>query len=335
MKKNLDMKGGGMKKITFFISGVSAILYLTLLAHPVQSQTYPSHPIQMVIPMAAGDMLDLTGRAIASRLSDVLKTPVIPINKPGGGGTVGGDFVAKGKKDGYTILYGFSSVYIAHAMNPEAVPYNPLQDLEPLCLAVSFPLTLAVRADSPWKSFQDLVDYIKKNPGKVRGSTGGVGTGGHIGYEIIRVETGAAITMVPYKGASPAVTAILGGHVEVTSVAKSLLTPHIKAGTLRGLLNSQKVPEFPDIPTLTQLGYKRNLPSVRCPFFLPTGAPESVKNILSSALEESIKSPDVVNTIRTLGVIADYNPAEEFKKMMIEEYETVREFFKTAGPPGK
>ena len=335
MKNNLDTRGVDMKKITLFILSFGAMLYLTILAPPIQSQTYPSHPIQMVIPMAAGDMLDLTGRAIASKLSEVLKTPVIPINKPGGGGTVGGDFVAKGRKDGYTILYGFSAVYNAHAMNPESVPYNPLQDLEPLCLAVSFPLTLAVRTDSPWKSFQDLVDYMQKNPGKIRGSTGGIGTGGHIGYEIISVETGAAITMVPYKGASPAVTAILGGHVEVTSVAKSLLAPHIKAGTLRGLLNSQKVPEFPDIPILTQLGYKRNLPSVRCPFFVPIGVPDSVKNILISALEESIKSPEVVKNIRNLGVIEDYKPAGEFKKMMIEEYETVREFFKTSGPPSK
>lgn len=97
MKNNLDTRGVDMKKITLFILSFGIMLYLTILAHPVQSQTYPSHSIQMVIPMAAGDMLDLTGRAIASKLSEVLKTPVIPINKPGGGGTVGGDFVAKGK----------------------------------------------------------------------------------------------------------------------------------------------------------------------------------------------------------------------------------------------
>jgi tripartite-type tricarboxylate transporter receptor subunit TctC len=323
-----------MKKITLFIAGFLAMFYLTFLVHMVQAQTYPSRSIQLVIAMAPGDIQDIMGRAISFELSKVLKTPVIPLNKPGGSGTVAGDVVAKGKKDGYSILCGNPNVYNVHAMDPEGVPYNPFQDLEPLCSVASVPFTVAVNADSPWKSFHDLVDYIQKNPGKVRGSSAGVGSTAHFCYEIIRSETRATITMVPFKGGSPAIMALLGGHVEVTAVPTGLLSPHIKAGKIRALLNSHKVSEFPDVPTLVQLGYKRDLHSNRVIMFVPTGVPDSVKNVLASALEESIKSANVVKAIHDLGLIEDYKPAEEFKKMMIEEYEMVKGFFKAAGRAG-
>ena len=150
-----------MKKIILFLSGFVVMVSLTFLAPSLQAQTYPNQAIQMVIPMTPGDMTDLTGRALSSELAKNLKTPVIPINKPGGGATIGADFVAKGKKDGYTILYANSNIYYAHAMDPETVPCNPLQDLEVLCLAVSLPIVVMVQADSPWKTMQELVDYMK------------------------------------------------------------------------------------------------------------------------------------------------------------------------------
>ena len=324
-----------MKELKWFIGGFIIVLSLTLMGDPAQAQTYPAQPIQMVIPMAPGDTVDLTGRAIGIELAKMLKTPVIPVNKPGGGSTIGADFVTKGKKDGYTILYANSNIYYAPAMNPETVPYNPVQDLETLCLAISTPLTIPVQAEAPWKSFQELVDYMKQNPAKVRGSSSGVGSVGHFNFEVIRHETGAAITMVPYKGASPALTALLGGHVETSTLSYSLISPHIKAGKVRALLISQKVPDFPNIPTLKQLGYKRDIMSVRFAFYVPVGLPDSVKKVLIRALEKSIKSPDVVNTVRQLGAIEDFVPGEEFKKMMTDEYEMAMKLLKTASPPSK
>lgn len=332
---HLNGKGGCMKKIRWFIAGFALMFSLNFLTQPVVAQTYPSQPIQLVITLAPGDTLDLTGRAIAPELSKVLKTPVIPINKMGGAGTVGADFVAKGKKDGYTILYINSNIIYTYAANPENIPYNPFQDLEPLCLAASVPLLIAVQTDSPWKSLQELVDYIKQNPGKIRGSSTGVGSVGHFGYEVILAETGAAITMVPYKGASPGLTALLGGHVEVAIPSFSLVSPHLKAGKVRAILTSKKIPEFPNIPTLTQLGYKRDMSSVWFGFFLPTGVPDSVKKVLGSALEKSIKSGDVVNAFQNLGALEDYKPAGEFKKSMLGEYGMVKELLKAEGPPAK
>ena len=324
-----------MKKITFFIVGFILMFSLTLLVQPLQAETYPIQPIQVVITLAPGDSLDLTGRAISAELAKILKTPVIPVNKTGGAGTVGADFVAKGKKDGYTVLFINSNIIYSYATNPGDIPYNPFQDLEPLCLAVSVPLLIAVQAEAPWKSIQELSDYIKQNPGKIRGSSTGVGSVGHFGYEVIRAETGAAITMVPYKGASPGLTALLGGHVEVAIPSFSLASPQLKAGKIRILLTSKKIPEYPQIPTLTQLGYKRDMSSVWFGFFVPPGVPDSAKKILLAGLEKSIKSVDVLNAFQNLGALEDYKPAGEFKKMMTDEYGMIKNLFKTAGSPAK
>ena len=320
------MKGRALSLGT--VAAVASILFLTPL---VQAQTYPSQPIQLIVPMAPGDTVDLAGRAIATELAKILKTPVIVNNKPGGGSAVGADYVAKGKKNGYTLLFANSNIYYAHAMNPDDVPYNPLTDLDPLCLAISAPLTLAVNADAPWKTFQDLLDYTKKNPGKIRASSTGVGGVGHFNIEVIMHETRAAINMIPYKGASPAMTALMGGHVDISVLSLSLIHPQLEAGKLRALLISKKTPEFPNIPTLKQLGYKNDLSSVLFAFYGPVGLPDSVKKALASPLEKAIKSPEVVKAMEQLGAVEDYVPGPEYKKMMMSEYDMVKKLLKGAG----
>ena len=321
-----------MKKGFCFGASLALLISLAAFTALAQAQSYPGQPIQMVIPMAPGDTVDLTGRAIATEMAKILNTPVVPVNKAGGGGAIGADSVAKAKKDGYTILFANSNIYYAHAMNPENVPYNPLTDLEPICLAISVPLTVPVQTESPWKSFQELVTYMKENPGKVRGSSTGVGSVGHFNFEIIRLETGNSITMIPYKGASPAMTALLGGHVETSTLSISVIAPHVEAKKLRVLLTSQKAPQFPEIPTLKGLGYKQDLMSVRFAFYLPAGLPDSIKKVLIPAMEKSIKAPEVAKLIYELGAIADFVPGPEFKKMMTEEYEMVKKYLRTGAP---
>ncbi|MEW6665153.1 MAG: tripartite tricarboxylate transporter substrate binding protein [Thermodesulfobacteriota bacterium] len=315
--------------------GWTALAISSLSVPGSYAQTFPGQSIQMVITLAPGDTLDLTGRAIASGMSKILKSPVVPLNKTGGAGTVGADFVAKGKKDGYTLLYINSNIIYAYANNPGDIPYNPFQDFEPVCQAVSVPLLLAVQAEAPWKTFQDLVGYMKQNPGKIRGSSTGVGSVGHFGYEVIRMETGGEISMIPYKGAAPGLTALLGGHVEVAIPSFALVSPQMAAGKVRILLTSKKLPAHPEIPTLKELGYRRDMSSVWFGAFLPTGVPDSAKKVLVSALESSLKSPEVVGAIRNLGAIDDYKPAGDFKKAMTEEYKIVKELLKTAGPGAK
>jgi tripartite-type tricarboxylate transporter receptor subunit TctC len=320
-----------MKTRNWLAVGFALTLFLTFSARPLTAQTYPSRPIQLVITLAPGDTLDVTGRAIGDALSKILNTSVVPINKTGGGGVIGADFVAKAKKDGYTLLYINSNFIYTYATNPENVPYNPFKDFEPLCLAATCPIITAVRSDSPWKSFQEFVDYAKQNPGKVRGSSTGLGSVGHFCYEIIRAETGAEITMIPYKGATPAVTALLGGHVEAAVPSLTLLLPHHEAGTMKPLITSRKVSLLPNVPTMTQLGYKRDIPSIFFAFFVATGVPESAKNVLMSAIEKAVKSPDFVGVFEKIGVIQDYKPAGEFTKSMLEEYGMIKELFKSSG----
>jgi len=326
-----------MKKsvLLFFAIGISFLVCTAFMIQSPHAQTYPSQPIQMVITLAPGDTLDLTGRAIASEMSKLLKSPVVATNKTGGAGTVGADFVAKGKKDGYNVLYINSNIIYAYASNPADIPYNPLQDFEPVCQAVSVPLLLAVQADAPWKTLQDLVAYMKQNPGKIRGSSTGVGSVGHFGYEVVRMETGGEISMIPYKGAAPGLTALLGGHVEVAIPSYALVLPQLQAGKVRILLSSKKLPDYPQIPTLTQLGYKRDMSSVWFGFFLPTGVPDAAKKTLVQALEKSLKAPDVGKAIQNLGALEDYKPASEFKKAMTDEYTIVKNLLKTATPPAK
>jgi tripartite-type tricarboxylate transporter receptor subunit TctC len=321
-----------MKKVELFHIGFILMLSLSFLAASAQAQDYPNRPIQLIITLAPGDGLDVTGRAIATEMAKILKTPVIPMNKTAGAGAFGADYVAKGKKDGYNILYINSSLIYSYAMNPENIPYNPLQDLEPLCVTASVPLLIAVQTESPWKSFSELLGYMKDNPGKVRGSSSGFGSIGHFAYEVIRAETGGAITMIPYKGAMPGFTALLGGHVEVAIPSTTVILPQLAAGKVRALLASRKIPEYPNIPTLTELGYKQDMRSVWNAAFVPTGVADSVKKILVSAFEKSVETPDVVNTMKEIGYLRDYKPGEEFKKSMTEEYLFAKEFFKTAGP---
>ena len=149
------------------------------------------------------------------------------------------------------------------------------------------------------------------------------------------METGAGITMIPYKGAMPGFTALLGGHVEVGVPSLSVISPQLAAGKVRALLTSKKIPEHPNIPTLTELGYKRDMPSVWNAAFVPTGVPDYVKKVLVPAFEKSVKTPDVLSTMQRIGYVQDYRPGEEFKKSMLEEYLTVKELSKTIGPTAK
>jgi tripartite-type tricarboxylate transporter receptor subunit TctC len=333
--RRTDLRRLVMKRSARFLTGVLFSFCFVIWLQPVQAQTYPAQPIQLIITLSPGDTVDLAGRAIASEMEKILKTQIIVINKPGGGGTIGAETVVRAKKDGYTLLFAISGIYYAHAVNPDSVPYNPLTDLDALGSAVSVPMVLPVLSDSPWKSFQDLMNYMKENPGKIRGGTVGVATVGFFNFEVIRMETGNAVTVIPFKGGSPLIAALLGGHVETGQPTFGLAAPHARAGKLRFLLTSQKVSEFPNVPTLRELGYKRDIMSIRFAFYLPVGVPDSVRKVLIPAIETAVKTPDVVEAIRKIGAVTDFVPGEEYKKLMAEEYRMVQQVLKTSPPAGK
>ena len=309
-----------------------SLLLSCVLPQSAAAQAYPKQPINLIIPLAPGDATDVAGRTIGEGLSKLLKVPVVAVNRPGAGGTIGTDSAVKAPKDGYTIVItNNASVVFNRILTPHAVPYDPFKDLTPLGMAVRTPIILAAHRDVPFKDFAEMVEYGKKNPGKVRIGTVGPGSVGHFTVEIINSLTGADLTMIPFKGAGPAVSAALGGHIEGAAAAQGVVAEHLRAGTMRGIVASSKMPEFPQIPTLQQLGYKQNLLGVWAAFFAPAGVPPEVAQTLVPALEKVVKDPAVTSRLAGIGLVADYEPPEKLLAEIREEHRAVEQIAKKAG----
>jgi len=293
------------------------------------AQRYPDRPITLVLPMAPGDALDLTGRSMGEELSKLLKIPVTPLNKPGATATLGTDMVVKAKKDGYTILLTNSASLVnAKILQPEIVPYDPLKDLTPLGLGIVVPLVIVARKEAPYKNAKELVEYAKKSPGSIRCGTMGANSTGDLNVWLFQMFTGIEMNMVPFKGASPAVTALLGGHVDVVSVAITPLLSHLRSGDLKGMVTSKSLPEFPDIPTIRQLGYDKDLLHSWSAFFAPAGIPAEVTETLVPAIEKVVRNPAISSRLAPLGIQPDYEPPDKVLIRMREEYKMVEEIAK-------
>ncbi len=314
-----------MKRYYFSLILFSILSFFMIVHSSLIAQPYPSHPIQIVIPMDPGSAGDTVLRPFADELSKVLKTPVIVVNKPGAASSLGTDFVVKSKKDGYTLLYAnTSAVVYSKASNPEQVPYDPAKDLEPLGLHCFFPTCIVVQASSALKNFPSFIDFAKKNPGGLRVSTPGQGSIDHFNLELVSSITGTQFTMIPFKGGAAAITALLGGHVDASFIANSLAGPHVKAGKLRMLLLTKKMSEYPDVPTISDFGYKQNLLMAWFALYAPAGIPEDVKKVLVPAIEKAIKNPELTAKIEKMGFVVDYKPPAELRRLQMNDYEIAR-----------
>ena len=289
------------------------------------AERFPDHPIQLIIPNAAGSSMDLGGRMIAVELEKILGTNIIPTNKPGAGTVLGTDTVIRAKKDGYTLLYNDlqSALIIAPIINPEIVHYDPSKDVEPLGFHFLFPNTITVRSDSPWKTFLELIDYAKKNPGKARFSTMGIGTLPNLLLEMIQAMTGAQFTHIPFKGGESVVTAVLGGHVEATCHSLAGVKPHVDAGKMRILLINNKMPAFAEIPIITELGYKESLPIAGFGLYAPAGIPEEARKVLIPAIEKAVRNTK--SKVEEMWGVIQYKTPSEQRKMWEEEYQKIYE----------
>jgi tripartite-type tricarboxylate transporter receptor subunit TctC len=314
-----------MKRFILVICLISSVCALDLPIPPtLQAQSYPNRPIQLIVPNTSGSALDTVARLLGEKLGKILETEIIVVDRPGASATLGTDLVVKSKNDGHTLLYAnTSAVVYAKATNPEIVPYDPARDLEPLGLHCFFALGTFVQEGAPWKTITELLDYAKKNPEKLRTGTPGVGSIDHFNLEILQFLTGARFTHVPFKGSGGHV-ALLGGHIEVVDQSIPTCLPHIHSGKLKPLLLSMKMQEFPNVPTITELGYKQELLSGWFALYGPAGIPEEIKRVLVPAIEKTIKNPDLKSKMEKQGYIISYKPPEELKKIMISDYETAR-----------
>lgn len=315
------------------LSGIlCAVALLVSVAPAAQAQGYPKGPINLVIPYAPGDATDLAARPMAEELSKLLKVPILVINRPGAGGALGTEAVVKASKDGYTLLYtANATLTFRRVIDPGTTPYDPFKDLVSLGLAMRIPVILAFRSDLPYKNFAEMVEFAKKNPGKVRVGTAGAGTVGDFTIATVNALTGAGITMVPFKGASPAVTDVLGGHIEGVALALGVVSSHMKSGALRGAAISSRFPDFPDVPTLPELGYRQNIFGLWLGFFAPSGVPAEVVGVLVPAIEKVVKDPAMAARLLSRGLVQEYATPEKLLNEMREEHRTIEEVAKKAG----
>jgi tripartite-type tricarboxylate transporter receptor subunit TctC len=309
-----------------------AVALLAAVTSLAQAQGDPKGPISLVTPYAPGDATDLAARTMAAELSKLLKVSVLVINRPGAGGAMGTEYVARAAKDGYTILFTTNATLtFRRVFDPATAPYDPVRDFVPLGLATRVPNVLALRGDLPYKNLAAMVAFAKKNPGKVRIGTAGTGSAGDFTVATVNALTGADLTMVPFKGASPAVTDVLGGHIEGVTVALGVVSSYMRSGALRAIAISSRFPEFPDVPTLADQGYSRNIFGLWLGFFAPAGVPAEVTNALVPAIEKVVKDPGIAARLLPRGLVQEYASPELLLDELREEYRTLEGLAKKSG----
>jgi len=294
---------------------------------------YPSRPIEMVIPMGAGGTNDQIGRIYADQLGKDLGVTITAVNRTGGTGVQGTIYVTKARKDGYTFMIGSGAWLSYQPVVNKEVPYDPLKDFIPLGFVASVPQAIVVRNDSPFKTLGELVEYARKNPGKLKNAVGGLLTESHFSIELLCYNENIKITTVPFTSGADSMTALLGGHVDIASNTLPSLGPQITAGQLRGLSVSSKTrhPDFPNILTTAELGYPYLNLLPWWGFYLPAGVPQEVVNVMTSAVEKVSRNPEVIQRIARLGFIPEYRGPEELRKHLEEEIKMVRRVAESAG----
>jgi tripartite-type tricarboxylate transporter receptor subunit TctC len=320
-----------MKKACLFIFSVIFSLCFTVFTpYSFSAERYPDKPIQLIIPYVAGAVGDITARMLADEMEKALNGKIIPNNKPGASTLLGIETALRAKRDGYTLVYaGASATVFIPNTNPELIKFDPVKDLEPLGFHYVLPSTITVKKDSEWKTFAELIAYAKKNPGKLRVSTMGKNSQPHFTLEVIQALTGTEFTHVPFEGGESVITALLGGHVEVTCDAYSKVKPHADAGKLRILLTTNKIAAEPKIPTITELGYKQNLPTTWFGLFAPAGIPEEARKALVPAVEKAVKATK--DRIDKMGSLCNYKSPAEMRKLIDEQYKQISGVAKKMG----
>lgn len=301
---------------------------LTLAAAPLAATAadWPKGTITVVVPLAAGDGGDTTARAMAEDLSRELQVPVVVSNKPGAGGALGVQQVIAAKKDGYTVLFTQNSpLTIRRVLEPQAAAYDPLRELVPLAITTRTPSVLVVNKSAPFDSFEEMVAYAKKNPGKVRIGNAGPGSAGDLSVQMINSVAGIDTTSVPYKGAAPAVTDVLGGQVEGVILALGAVASHMKAGTLKAIAISSPFPELPTVPTLSKLGYRQDILGVWFAWMVPAGTPPEVAQVLVPALQKVARNQAIAARLLPIGIVQEWEPAARLAQEITREYQTVGE----------
>lgn len=283
-----------MNRKAFLTALSAATLCWCSAAH---AQGFPQRPITLVSSFPAGSGNDLVGRAVAPALSDILKQPVLVDNRPGAGGAIGAQYVARAKPDGYTLYLASLSFSILPSLMD--VSFDPVRDFEAVILLGDQGMVLVVPASLPVKSMNDLVALAKAKPGQLNYASAGTGSIGHLVGELLKEERGVDIVHVPFKGTPEALTATITGDVQMSLVAMPAAEPQIKAGKVKALAvtGKKRFSGLPDVPTMAEAGYPSLGDSVWYAVLAPAGTPKEIVAQLNAALRQAVANPATVERL--------------------------------------
>jgi tripartite-type tricarboxylate transporter receptor subunit TctC len=280
-----------------------ALFAALLAAAQAAAQPYPARPIRMVVPLSAGGFADVPARIIAPRLSEALGQTVFVENKPGAGATIGTEFVAKSKPDGYTLLFTGTPHVISQALYKN-LPYDPLKDFASVMLVASGPYVLVVNPQLPVRSVQELIAAAKAQPGKIDYASSGNGSAQHLVSAMFASMAGIDLSHVPYKGSGPAMQDLLSGQVKVSFAGIPNVMPHVKAGKLRALAVSTPIrsPDLPDVPTVAEAGVPGYDATLWLALLAPAGTPNEIVQKLYADTAKVLRDPEVQKAISPTGL---------------------------------
>jgi len=312
------------------------LLCLTLFfwgASAATAQSYPDKPIKLIVPYAPGGGTDITARLIAKMLTISLGHPVLVENKAGAGGIIGQDYVAKAAPDGYTLLFSAAGPLTITPFTYPSLPYDPVKSFDPIILVSAQPLVLVVNADSKIYSVSDLLKFATDNKKGVSYGSFGNGSAAHLAGESFKMITKAEMVHIPYKGTSPALTALLGGDIDVLFDTVSTSAPYIKAGKLRGLAVTSKNRSLllPEIPTMTQAGVSGLDVGTWYGVLAPAGTSPKIIQKINLAINADLNHKEIAEVFTSEGSVRIGGTPNQFKDFMASELKKNEVVVKAAG----
>jgi tripartite-type tricarboxylate transporter receptor subunit TctC len=297
-------------------------LILAFLAAQAAAQTYPNHTVRLVIPLSPGGTTDVPGRIIAQKLSETLGQQFFVENRAGAGGTIGSDFVAKSRPDGYTLLLTASPFVISPHVY-KSMPYNALADFEPVIRIATGPYVLVVHPSLGVKSVKELIALAKKQPGKIDFASSGNGGAQHLVTELFMYMAGIKLNHVPYKGSGPAQQDLMSGIVKVSFVGTPIAIPHMKSGRLiaLGVSTAQRSPEMPEVPTLAEAGVPGFEARVWIGLLAPAGTPPEIVGKLNGEIAKLMRTEEVKKLLLPTGMEPDSDSPAQFGSFLKEDYD--------------
>ena len=295
------------------------------------AETYPSRPVKIIIPYPPGGSAELQARIVGQKLSEMWKQPVIIDYKPGAGTTIGANYVASSAPDGYTLYLAGTSHAVSGALYKN-LNYDVVNSFSPISLIAISPFLVVTSVSKPFNSVKDIVDAAKADPGKITYASSGSGTGPHLSGELFRSQAGISVIHIPYKGTSPALTALVGGQVDfmIADIAASTL---IKGGKLKALAltTSKRFPQFEGIPTLAELGYPNLNITNWSGILAPANTPTAIINKINADIVFALNDPDVQNRYRTQDLESASSSPKYFSDFIASETQKYSKAIKDAG----